>query len=162
MLLVAFAFAVMADPVSSVAYAVEAALRALHGDLGLLVATMGLVVRIIALIVLNYRQIVGRYPQGGGAPAATAEPFGDGWAFLPVGALVVDFTLTTAISVAAAASPAIAFFPAPAPWRTPITVGLAILVAGVTLLGHVGRLVAAVLTLPFVDAAGACSRCSSW
>jgi hypothetical protein len=29
MLLVAFAFAVMADPVSSVAYAIEAALRAL-------------------------------------------------------------------------------------------------------------------------------------
>jgi hypothetical protein len=31
-LLLAFAFAVMADPVSSVAYAIEAALRALRGD----------------------------------------------------------------------------------------------------------------------------------
>ena len=39
-LLLAFAFAVMADPVSSVAYAVEAALRALEGDLSLLLATM--------------------------------------------------------------------------------------------------------------------------
>ena len=43
-LLVAFAFAVMADPVSSVAYSIEAALRALHGDLGLLLLTMSLVV----------------------------------------------------------------------------------------------------------------------
>jgi len=154
-LLVAFAFAVMADPVSSVAYAVEAALRALHGDLGLLVATMGLVVGIIALIVLNYRQIIARYPRGGGAPAATAEAFGDGWAFLPVGALVVDFTLTIAISVAAAASAAIAFFPALAPWRTLIAVGLACLVAGVTLLGHLGRLVFAALTLAFVVTAAA-------
>ena len=42
-LLIAFAFAVMGDPVSSVAYAIEAALRALHGDLGLLVPMMGLV-----------------------------------------------------------------------------------------------------------------------
>jgi formylmethanofuran:tetrahydromethanopterin formyltransferase len=43
-LLFGFAFAVMADPVSSVAYAIEAALRALNGDRGLLTATMGLVV----------------------------------------------------------------------------------------------------------------------
>lgn len=48
MLLLAFAFAVMADPVSSVAYAIEAALRELHGNLGLLLPTMGLVVAIIA------------------------------------------------------------------------------------------------------------------
>jgi hypothetical protein len=34
MLLLAFAFAVMADPVSSVAYAIEAALRALHATSG--------------------------------------------------------------------------------------------------------------------------------
>ena len=155
LLLVAFAFAVMADPVSSVAYAVEAALRALHGELGLLIPTMGLVVGIIALIVLNYRQIIARYPEGGGAPAATAEAFGEGWAFLPVGALVVDFTLTIAISVAAAASAAIAFFPALAPWRTLIAVGLVCLVGGVTLLGHLGRLVFAVLTLVFVASAAA-------
>lgn len=153
LLLAAFAFAVMADPVSSVAYAVEAALRALHGDLGLLVPTMGLVVGIIALIVLNYRQIIKRYPEGGGAPAAAAEAFGEGWAFVPVGALVVDFTLTIAISVAAAASAAIAFFPALAPWRTLIAVGLVCLVAGVTLLGHLGRLVFAAFSLAFVAAA---------
>ena len=34
-LLCAFAFAVMADPASSVAYAIEASLRALRGDLAL-------------------------------------------------------------------------------------------------------------------------------
>ncbi|WP_220094044.1 amino acid permease [Arthrobacter sp. AQ5-05] len=146
----AFAFAVMADPVSSVAYAVEAALRALHGDLGLLVTTMVLVVGIIALIVLNYRQIIDRYPEGGGAPAAAAEAFGEGWAFVPVGALVVDFTLTIAISVAAAASAAIAFFPALAPWRILIAVGLVLVVAGMTLLGHFGRLVFAAFSVAFV------------
>jgi len=36
LLLVGFAFAVMAAPVSSVAYTIEASLRALHGHLGLL------------------------------------------------------------------------------------------------------------------------------
>lgn len=66
LLLLAFAFAVMADPVSSVAYAIEAALRALGGDLALLIPTMGAVVAIIAVVSVNYQQLIARYPQGGG------------------------------------------------------------------------------------------------
>src|SRR4051794_40825045 len=116
-LLLAFAFAVMADPVSSVAYAIEAALRALHGDLSLLVPTMALVVGLIALVIVNYHQLVARYPGGGGAAAASGEAFGEGWAFLPIGALIVDFVLTIAISAAAGASALIAYLPALAPWR---------------------------------------------
>src|SRR6266566_2012651 len=65
-LLVAFAFAVMGDPVSSVAYAIEAALRALHGDLGLLVPTMALVLGVIVLVSLNYHQLYARFPEGRG------------------------------------------------------------------------------------------------
>src|SRR5689334_16076299 len=83
-LLLAFAFAVMADPVSSVAYAIEAALRALHGDLVLLVPTMVLVVGLIALVIVNYQQLVARYPHGGGAAAAAGEAFGEAWAFVPI------------------------------------------------------------------------------
>src|SRR2546426_1048690 len=79
-LLGAFAFAVMADPVSSVAYAIEAALRALHGHLGLLLLTMGLVVGVISLVRLSYDQLIQRFPEGGGGVAATAAAFGEGWA----------------------------------------------------------------------------------
>lgn len=149
-LLLAFAFAVMADPVSSVAYAIEAALRALNGDLALLVPTMTLVVAIIALVILNYRQLVIRYPQGGGAAAATGEAFGDRWSFIPIGALVVDFVLTIAISVSAGASAAIAYFPALAPWRLLIALGLIVLVGGITWFGHLGRLVFAAMTIAFI------------
>lgn len=152
-LLLAFAFAVMADPVSSVAYAVEAALRALNGDLGLLVATMALVVAIIALVVVNYQQLVARYPKGGGAAAATGEAFGEGWAFIPIGALIVDFVLTIAISVSAGASAVIAYVPGLAPWRLPLALGLALLVGGITWFGHLGRLVFAALTLGFIAVA---------
>lgn len=152
-LLVAFAFAVMADPVSSVAYAVEAALRALNGDLGLLVATMALVVAIIALVVVNYQQLVARYPKGRGAAAATGEAFGEGWAFIPIGALIVDFVLTIAISVSAGASAVIAYVPGLAPWRLPLALGLALLVGGITWFGHLGRLVFAALTLGFIAVA---------
>ena len=127
-LLFAFAFAVMADPVSSVAYAIEAALRALRGDLALLLPTMTLVVAIIVVVIVNYHQLVGRYPQGGGAPAAAAEAFGEASAFIPIAALIVDFGLTIAISTAAAASAIIAFFPALAGLRAPIAL---LLIAGV-------------------------------
>jgi hypothetical protein len=62
LLFFAFAFAVMADPVSSVAYAIEAALRALNGHLSLLLPTMGIVIGIIALVTLNYWQLVRAFP----------------------------------------------------------------------------------------------------
>lgn len=153
-LLLAFAFAVMADPVSSVAYAVEAALRALHGDLGLLVPTMTLVVAIIALVIVNYQQLIARYPNGGGASAATGEAFGDAWAFVPIGALIVDFVLTIAISVSAGASAVIAYVPSLAPWRLPLALALVLVVGGVTWFGHLGRLLFACLTLAFIAVAG--------
>ncbi len=150
LLFTAFAFSVMADPVSSVAYAVEAALRALGGDLSLLVATMGLVVAIITLVIVNYRQVIARYPQGGGASAAVGEAFGDGWSFIPIGALVVDFVLTIAVSVSAGASAVIAYFPHFAPWRIEIAVGLLLLVGFATLFGHLGRVIFAAMTLTFI------------
>ncbi|MCY7326220.1 MAG: hypothetical protein LH605_08835 [Microbacteriaceae bacterium] len=149
-LLIAFAFAVMADPVSSVAYAVEAALRALDGDLTLLVPTMGLVVGIVAIVILNYRQLIARYPGGGGAAGAVGEAFGDGWSFLPIGALIVDFVLTIAISVSAGASAVIAYFPELAPWRLALALGLVLVVGGITLFGHLGRVVFAVMTISFI------------
>ena len=150
LLLLAFAFTVMADPISSVAYAIEAALRALSGNLALLEPSMALVIVVIAIVTVNYHQLVARFPDGGGSAAATAAAFGEAWAFLPIGALVVDFVLTIAISVAAGASAIVAYFPTLAPLRVLVALGLLVLVAGLTWFGHGGRTVFAVLTLAFV------------
>jgi hypothetical protein len=149
----AFAFAVMADPVSSVAYAIEAPLRALGGHLSLLLPTMALVIGIIALVTLNYWQLVRAFPEGGGSPEAAGRAFGDEWSFLPIGALVVDFALTIAISIAAAGSALIAYVPALAPARIPLALGLVAFVAALTWFGHGGRLIFAVMTLLFIIAA---------
>ena len=135
----AFAFAIMADPVSSVAYAIEAALRALEGHLDLLLPTMGLVIGLIALVTLNYWQLVGAFPEGGGSPEAAGRAFGQEWTFLPIGALVVDFALTIAISVAAAGSALIALAPTLASARIAIDLALVAAVAGLTWFGHGGR-----------------------
>ena len=153
LLFFAFAFAVMADPVSSVAYAIEAALRALTGHLDLLLPTMGIVIGIIALVALNYWQLVRVFPKGGGDPEAAGWAFGEGWSFLPIGALVVDFALTIAISIAAAGSALIAYMPSLGPARIPIALVLVLLVALLTLFGHGGRLIFAVMTCLFIVAA---------
>lgn len=153
LLFIAFAFAVMADPVSSVAYAIEAALRALDGRLDLLLPTMALVIGIIALVILNYWFLIARFPQGGGDAAAAGHAFGDAWGFAPMGALIVDFVLTIAISVAAATSAIISYLPGLASWRLPLALSLCLLVAGVTWFGHLGRLLFAAFTLTFLAAA---------
>ncbi len=160
-LLIAFAFTVMADPISSVAYAIEAALRALQGNLGLLLPTMTLVIAVIALVTINYHQLVARFPEGGGAAAAAGAALGETWAFLPIGALVVDFVLTIAISVAASASAIIAYFPALAPLRLLFALGLLLVVGGLTWFGHLGRTLFALMTLAFVGI-GAVLLISGW
>jgi amino acid transporter len=149
-LLIAFAFTVMADPVSSVAYAVEAALRALGGNLSLLIPTMAVVIAIIAVVIANYHDLVGRFPQGGGAAAAAGTAFGEGFAFFPLGALVVDFVLTIAVSIAAGSSAIIAYFPAAHTMRVPLALCLLLVVAALTWFGHWGRILFALMTLSFV------------
>lgn len=149
-LTLAFAFTVMADPVSSVAYAIEAALRGLHGNLSSLLPAMAAVIAIIAVISATYHYLIGRFPSGGGGPEGVAHAFGEGWAFIPLGALLIDFTLTVAVSCAAGASALIAYLPALESWRTPLGLGLVVLVAGTVLLGQVGRVVFATATVAFI------------
>ena len=152
-LFIAFAFAVMADPVSSVAYAIEAALGGLDGQLSLLPWAMGLVVLIVALVIANYWFLVARFPEGGGDAAAIGKAFGEGWAFPPIGALIVDFALTIAISVAAAASAVVNINGSLTDWRIPIALVLCGVVAFGTWFGHLGRLVFALFTVLFIVAA---------
>jgi len=152
-LLIAFTFTVMADPVSSVAYAIEAALRALDDNLSLLFAAMALVVIVVALVVASYHALVGRFPEGGGSAAAAGTAFGEGVAFIPMGALIVDFVLTIAISVSAGSSALIAYFPGLAQWRLPLALALLVVVSGIVWFGHLGRTIFATLTIVFLGVA---------
>src|SRR5829696_5749596 len=152
-LLFAFALAIMADPISSIAYAIEAALRELGNDLGLLLPTMGLVVLVIAVIVVNYRQLVSRFPQGGGAPAATGRAFGEPWAFVPIGALIVDFALTAAISVSSGASNIVAYLPELAPNQILLALALLLVVGAISWFGHSARSLFGIMAVAFIATA---------
>lgn len=153
MLLLAFALAIMADPISSVAYAIEAALGALEdrgGGLGLLLPTMGLVIAVIGVIVLNYRQVVSRFPEGGGAAAASGRAFGEAWAFVPIGALIVDFVLTIAISVSSGAAAIVAYLPNLSPLQVPLALVLLLVVGAITWYGHSARSLFGLMTAVFL------------
>ena len=93
------------DPLSSNAYATEEILRALSlGGLALLVLTPWValaVIVLLAVVVVSYRQTCYAYPNGGGAYAVSRENLGSNAALVAASALLVDYVLTVAVSVAA-------------------------------------------------------------
>src|SRR5260370_1543750 len=103
----------------------------------------------IVVVAVNLHHLNARFPEGGGDAGASAWAFSDGLAFLPLAALLVDYALTIAISVAAGASAIIAYLPGLAPVRVALAMVLLVVVAGLTLFGHGGRAVFALMTISF-------------
>ena len=95
------------------------------------------------------------FRRAAGSPEAAGRAFGEEWSFLPIGALVDDLALTIAISIAAAGSAIIAYVPGLAPDRIPIALALTALVAGLTRFGHGGRMIFAIMTWLFIIASAA-------
>jgi amino acid transporter len=93
------------DPLSSVAYATEAALVVLVGvsasaahlvfPISLAIATL------LAIVVLSYRQTVQVYQSSGGAYLVAKENLGKVPSLVAAAALLTDYVLTVAVSVAA-------------------------------------------------------------
>jgi amino acid transporter len=93
------------DPLSSVAYATEAALVVLIGasagaahlafPISLAIATL------LAIVVLSYRQTVLVYQSSGGAYVVAKENLGRVPSLVAAAALLTDYVLTVAVSVAA-------------------------------------------------------------
>ena len=97
------------DALSSVAYATEAALGVLllagSGALGLSLPITACIVGLIAIVVLSYRQAIEAYPEGGGSYVVARENLGAWAGLVAAAALLVDYTLTAAVSLMAAALP---------------------------------------------------------
>jgi amino acid transporter len=93
------------DPLSSNAYATEEILRAVSlGGLALLFLTPWValaVVVLLAVVVVSYRQTCYAYPNGGGAYAVSRQNLGHNASLVAASALLVDYVLTVAVSVAA-------------------------------------------------------------
>jgi amino acid transporter len=123
----AVALAVFAsDPLSSVAYATEEILLVL-----LLAGTTALsyslpiavgIAALLAVVVTSYRQTVAAYPQGGGAYIVARENLGVFPALTAAAALLTDYVLTVAVSVAAGIAALTSAVPALLPYRVTLAV----------------------------------------
>src|SRR5579863_9622741 len=104
------------DALSSVAYATQEILLVLAaGGLALLVYTpwIALGVALLMLVVVaSYRQNVHAYPSGGGDYEVTSTNLGTRVGMTVASALMVDYTLTVAVSVAAGVANLASAFPA--------------------------------------------------
>jgi amino acid transporter len=93
------------DALSSVAYATEAALGVLilagSGALALSLPITLAIIALIAIVVFSYRQTIEAYPQGGGSYMVARENLGTGASLVAAAALLVDYTLTAAVSLMA-------------------------------------------------------------
>jgi amino acid transporter len=123
------------DALTSVAYGPEAIIVVLAvagaGALHLVLPITVAIVALLAILVFSYRQVIDAYPGGGGAYAVSRANLGHGAGLVAAGALVVDYTLTVAVSIAAGVAALTSAFPGLSPATVPIC--LAIL-AVVTLL----------------------------
>ncbi|MEX0683289.1 MAG: hypothetical protein WD904_08160 [Dehalococcoidia bacterium] len=61
----------------------------------------GVIAVLLALVAVSYRQTIKAYPNGGGAYIVARENLGTGIGLVAAGALLVDYVLTVAVSVAA-------------------------------------------------------------
>ena len=136
------------DPLSSVAYATQEIVLVLGlGGLALLHLAWWVALAVAVLLVIvvaSYRQTCHAYPGGGGAYAVSRANLGRDAALVAASALLVDYVLTVAVSVAAGVDNVVSAFPQLASHEVGISVGLIALLALMNLRGvrESGRLFA--------------------
>jgi amino acid transporter len=118
----ATALAVFAsDALSSVAYATEAILlQLIHAGTMALSYSLPIgfaIAVLIAIVVSSYQQTIRAYPQGGGAYIVTKDNLGVLPGLVAGAALLIDYVLTVAVSVAAGVVAMTSAVPALIPYR---------------------------------------------
>jgi amino acid transporter len=115
------------DPLSSNAYATEEILLVLGiGGVSMLHLTpwVALAVALLLIVVVaSYRQTCHAYPDGGGAYAVSRANLGRRPALVAATALLVDYVLTVAVSVAAGVANVVSAFPSLGPHAVAVSLG---------------------------------------
>ncbi|QNI57577.1 amino acid permease family protein [Synechococcus sp. BIOS-U3-1] len=127
------------DALSSVAYATEAALGILIlGGGAALRLSLPITLAIIALItivVLSYRQAISAYPNGGGSYVVARDNLGRNVGLVAAAALLIDYTLTAAVSLMAGTQALSSLDPSLLGYEVPIALLLLVLVGWANLRG---------------------------
>jgi amino acid transporter len=127
------------DPLSSVAYATQEILLILTlGGMAYLYLAPWIAIAIVALlavVVASYRQVIRAYPSGGGSYEVASRNLGAAPGLVVAAALLVDYTMTVAVSVAAGVDNIISAVPALNPYRVPVNLAFVVLLTAMNLRG---------------------------
>jgi amino acid transporter len=127
------------NAISSVAYATEEILLML-----ILAGTAAIswsipisfaILFLIVVLTISYRQIVYEYPEGGGAYIVARTNLGDQPALIAAAALIIDYVLTVAVSVAAGISALTSAVPSLFAYREALGLGATIFIIIINLRG---------------------------
>ncbi|MHB2027809.1 MAG: APC family permease [Acidimicrobiales bacterium] len=115
------------DALTSVAYGPEAIIVVLAlagaGALHLILPITVAIVVLLAILITSYRQVIVAYPNGGGAYAVSRDNLGATTSLVAGAALVVDYTLTVAVSIAAGVASLTSAFPSLSSLTVPLCLG---------------------------------------
>ncbi len=127
------------DALTSVAYGPEAILIVLAGagttSLHLILPITIAIVALLVILVISYRQVIDAYPHGGGAYAVSRDNFGPRVSTLAGASLIVDYTLTVAVSIAAGVGQLTSAFPSTTVYTVPMCLGILLLITALNLRG---------------------------
>lgn len=122
------------DNLSSSAYATEEILKVAVPAVGgaafsLVMPITFAMLGVLAILLVSYRQTIKAYPSAGGAYVVTKDNFGIVPAQLAGAALLTDYVLTVAVSIAAGVAAITSALPVAHPYRVELAVGFIWLVA---------------------------------
>jgi amino acid transporter len=122
------------DVMSSSAYATEEMLRILVPIAGLaafsIVTPMtGAILAVLAVVTICYRDVVRSYPKAGGSYVVSRDNFGPNIAQIAGAALLISYTITVAVSVAAGADAIISAAPVLGSYAVPLSIAFVVILA---------------------------------
>lgn len=127
------------DPLSSVAYGPQEMLMILTlGGAAMLSFApwiAGVVVLLLTFIVLSYRKVVAAYPSGGGDYEVAKKNIGEKSSLIVAAALLLDYVMTVAVSIASGVDNLISAFPGLNDYRVGMAVGFIIFLCAINLRG---------------------------
>jgi amino acid transporter len=122
------------DAISSSAYATEEIIRAfMLVGIGTAALTFSLPISIaiaglLAVVAFSYRQICIAYPSGGGSYSVSKANFGKIASLIAASALMIDYSLTVAVSTSSAVEQITSALPAVGPYAVEVGIGAIFLI----------------------------------
>jgi amino acid transporter len=127
------------DALTSVAYGPEAIIVVLAlagaGALHIVLPITVAIVVLLAILVFSYRQVIDAYPGGGGAYAVSRANLGPRASLVAGASLIVDYTLTVAVSIAAGVGALTSAFPSLSSATVPLCLAFLALITLMNLRG---------------------------